>query len=78
MRCDDKRMYVTLDDGRIATAMLTPRLRDATTEARRRCEVVDFGTALHWPLADEDIGVHYVLGMPEGEYDRRAHPLNKS
>jgi hypothetical protein len=70
-------MYVTLDDGRVVTASLTTRLRAASPAARRRCEVVDEGTALHWPLADEDIGVNYVLGMPEQEYDRIAYGLKR-
>jgi hypothetical protein len=69
VRCDDRRFYVTLDDGRVVSAPLTTRLRAATHAARRNCEVNDFGLNLHWEDADEDIGTHYVLGVPEEELE---------
>jgi hypothetical protein len=69
VRCDDRRFYVTFDDGRVLSAPLTTRLRRATPQARRNCKVDDFGTNLRWDDADEDIGVNYVLGIPEDEYE---------
>lgn len=72
MRCDDRRLYVTLTDGRVVSAPLTKRLREATPAQRRRCEVTDFGTGLHWEDADEDIGVNFVLGVSEDELEAFA------
>ncbi len=72
VRCDDERVRVTLSDGRVVTAPLTSRLRAATPAARRSCRVTDFGTGLRWDDADEDIGVNYVLGVPEDELEEFA------
>ena len=72
VRCVDERFYVTLEDGRILSAPLTRLLRAATPAQRRNCRVEAFGTSLHWPDADEDIGVHYVLGVPEDELEEFA------
>jgi len=65
--CDDERILVTLDDGRELSAPLTPILRAASPTARRNCVVEDYGTALHWPDADEDVGVNSILGVPEDD-----------
>jgi hypothetical protein len=65
--CDDEQILVRLDDGRELSAPLTPTLRAASSAARRNCVVEDFGTALHWPDADEDIGVNSLLGVPEDD-----------
>jgi len=72
VRCDDEQMYVTFDDGRVLTAPLTKRLRAATPAQRRNCVVDDFGTGLHWEDADEDLGVNWVLGVPEDELEAFA------
>ncbi len=72
VRCDDERLYVTLEDGRVVSAPLTKRLREATPAQRRHCRVEDFGTGLRWDDADEDIGVNYVLGVPEDELEEFA------
>jgi len=72
VRCDDRRFYVTLTDGRVASAPLTTRLRAATPAQRRSCRVTDFGTGLRWDDADEDIGVNYVLGVPEDDLEAFA------
>lgn len=70
VRCDDKRLYITLQDGRVVSAPLTPRLKKATPAQRARWRIEGFGTAIHWPDVDEDIGVAHVLGIPEDElYD---------
>jgi hypothetical protein len=70
VRCDDRLMYVTLRDGRIASAPLTPRLLNATQRQRDKGRVRELGTALHWEEIDEDVGVNYVLGVSEDEiYD---------
>jgi len=65
VRCDNERIYVTLTDGRIVTAPLSDLLRAATPEQRADGVVEDFGTALHWPSIDEDIGVAHLLGVSE-------------
>ena len=67
VRCDDERIHVTLDDGRELSMPLTPILKAASRAARRNCIVEDYGTALHWPDADEDVGVDYILGVPEAD-----------
>jgi len=72
VRCEDRRFYVTFDDGRVLSAPLTRRLREATPAQRRNCVVTDFGTGLRWEDADEDIGVNYVLGVTEDELEEFA------
>ena len=62
-------MHVTLTDGRIVSAPLTPRLLAATQRQRDRGSVKEFGTALRWEDIDEDVGVSYVLGVGEDELD---------
>jgi len=42
----------------------------ATSEQRANYEISAFGTAIHWPHADEDIGVNSLLGVSEDKlYD---------
>ncbi len=65
--CDEQGIRVTLEDGRTVSTPLTQRLREATPEQRRRCRVVDFGTALRWEDVDEDVGLDAILGVPEDE-----------
>ena len=72
VRCDDEQIYVTLTDGRIVTAPLTPRLRAATAAQRRKGRVEGWGTALRWEEIDEDVGVAHVLGVPEDALDELA------
>jgi len=72
VRCDDRRFYVTLTDGRVLSALLTTRLRAATPVQRRNCRVTDFGTGIRWDDLDEDIGVNYVLGVPEDDLEAFA------
>lgn len=63
--CDDHDVIVTLDDGRVVRAPLTERLREATAEQRAEGVVEDFGTALHWESADEDLSVAHLIGVSE-------------
>lgn len=72
VRCDDELIYVTLTDGRVVTAPLTPRLRAATPAQRAKGRVGGWGTDLRWDEIDEDIGVAHVLGVPEDELDEFA------
>ncbi len=67
VRCDDERLHVTLSDGRVISAPLPERVRHATPEQRRRCRVEGFGIAVTWDDLDEDLGVHTLLGVTEGE-----------
>jgi hypothetical protein len=54
---------VILADGRTITVPLVwfPRLMAATAEARQRWELVGDGEGIHWPDADEDLGVEGLL-----------------
>ena len=54
-------LVVTLADGRkIATPIdWYPRLRDASTAARERFELMPMG--IHWPELDEDLGIAGML-----------------
>ena len=64
-RCDDERVYVTLEDGREVVSPLPEWLRAMPIEKRRRCRVRDFGTAIYFPDLDEEMGVNEVFGVPE-------------
>jgi hypothetical protein len=62
-----EELVVTLADGRkIATPLAWyPRLRDASSTARERFELMAMG--IHWPELDEDLGVAGMLrGRPAG------------
>ncbi len=72
VRCDDEFIYLTLTDGRVVTAPLTPRLRAATPAQRAKGRVRGWGTDIRWEEIDEDVGVAYVLGVPEDELDEFA------
>ncbi len=73
-RCDDEWLTVTLSTGRVIREPVGahPWLAVASSAARRAVEVVDFGTALHWPELDEDMGVNELLGVSEEEIARLA------
>lgn len=64
-RCDDHNVYVTLKGGRVVTAPLPAWLRAFPAQQRRSCRVRGFGTAIHFPEIDEEMGVHEVFGVPE-------------
>jgi Protein of unknown function (DUF2442) len=59
--CDDGKLTIELQDGRILRAPLWwyPRLANAAPEARARVELSPFG--VHWPDIDEDISVASIL-----------------
>lgn len=65
--CDDERLHVTLSNGRVVTAALTdfPRLARASRRQRSSAIIEAFGTSIHWPEVDEDIGVSQLLGVAE-------------
>lgn len=67
VRSDDEFVYVTLEDGREFAYPLTDRLKAATPAQRANWVIEDFGTAIHWPDIDEDIGVAHVIGITEHE-----------
>ena len=56
---DDVTMRVTFSDGRVLSVPLTwfPRLRRASAEQRRRCEIGGGGVSLYWPDLDEDLSI---------------------
>lgn len=74
VRCDDKSLIVTLSTGREVRTLLRrfPRLANATPAQRRRAQIEGFGTSIHWPDVDEDIGVNQLLGVSEEELARFA------
>ena len=63
--CDEENVCVRLTDGRVECAPLPDFLLHATPEHRKNCEIEDFGTAVHWPDLDEDLGVDSILGVDE-------------
>jgi hypothetical protein len=81
VRFEGDSLVVTLSNGRDISAPLTdyPRLLNATAEQRRHFQIEDFGTIIHWPDVDEDIGVNYLLGVSEDEFLEFAgftrHPI---
>jgi hypothetical protein len=74
VRCDDDSLIVTLSNGREVRAPLTrfPLLATATPAQRRRAQIEGFGTSIHWPDLDEDIGVNVLLGVSEEDLARFA------
>ncbi len=74
VRCDDEWLTVTLSNGRVIREPVSAHswLAAAPSAARRTVEVVEFGTALHWPELDEDMGVNELLGVSEEEIARLA------
>lgn len=72
VRCDDEGLYLALTNGREVSSPLTdfPRLAGATPDQRANWVIEGFGTEVHWPDIDEDIGVNTLLGVTESEiYD---------
>jgi hypothetical protein len=59
----DKRLIVTLADGRELSAPLAwfPRLSEATHEQRQNRRLIGRGHGLRWPEVDEDISVVSLL-----------------
>ena len=74
VRCNDTSLSVTLSNGREVHTPLArfPRLATATPAQRDRAQIEGFGTSIHWPDVDEDIGVHTLLGVTEEELARFA------
>ena len=67
VRIDDEHIVALLSDGRevgIPIAWST-RLGAATMEQRADYEIQEFGTSVHWPDVDEDIGLAAFLGVSE-------------
>ncbi len=64
---DTERITVVTTDGREHSIPLawSSRLAAATPEQRAKYEVIDFGTAIHWPDVDEDLGLATFLGVDE-------------
>jgi hypothetical protein len=72
VRVEGDTIVVSLSNGSDVTASVAdyPRLANATPEQRLNCQIEGFGTSIHWPDVDEDIGVNYLLGVTEDElYD---------
>jgi len=67
VRCDGEHVYVHLVEGREAGIPLawSERLSCATPEQRANYRIEEFGTAIHWPDIDEDIGLATFLGVSE-------------
>ena len=56
-------LTVGLADGRVITVPLVwfPRLLQASPSARSKWELLGDGEGIHWPDADEDLGVEGLL-----------------
>lgn len=65
--CVGEHLYVHLVDGRELGIPLawSQRLSSATAEQRANYRIEEFGTAIHWPDLDEDIGLATFLGISE-------------
>ena len=74
VRFDGDMLIVTLSNGREVTAPVSdyPRLLAATPTQRANFQIEAFGTSIHWPDVDEDIGVNYLIGVTEEELARFA------
>jgi hypothetical protein len=73
----DEHLTVELRDGRIISTPLVwyPRLHDASPADRLVWEWIGSGSAIHWPLLDEDLSINGMLeGNPSFEY--RRHPAH--
>ena len=68
------RLHVALTDGREISVPIDrfPRLAEASAHSRDHWEISAFGTAIHWPDVDEDIGVATLLGVPEWLVEQAA------
>ena len=68
------RLHVALTDGREISVPIDrfPRLAEASAQSRDHWEISAFGTAIHWPDIDEDIGVATLLGVPEWLVEQAA------
>ncbi len=60
---DSDMMHVRLLDGREISVPLEwfPKLRDATSEQRKRWRLIGKGIGIHWEELDEDISVAALL-----------------
>ena|SRR5271170_2914191 len=67
-------LIVTLTDGRVISTPLDwyPRLRRATPKQRAAWKWWGDGSAIHWPLLDEHLGIAGMLqGNPSADYRPR-------
>jgi hypothetical protein len=66
-RITDERLVVELWNGNEVNVPLAIswRLMAATPAQRENYVLEDRGTAIRWPEVDEDIGVAFLLGLPE-------------
>jgi hypothetical protein len=72
VRFEGDVLVVALSNGRDVSSAVAdyPLLMAATAGQRANYEISPFGTSIHWPEVDEDIGVNYLLGVTEDElYD---------
>ena len=60
---DDELISARLVDGRVISVPLawSWRLVRASSEQRRRYEIIGYGEGVHWPDIDEDISVEGML-----------------
>ena len=67
VRFDEEHVVAVLSDGREVGIPLawSQGLAAATAEQRATYEIQDFGTSVHWPSIDEDIGLATFLGVTE-------------
>lgn len=63
VKCTDKKLVVSLVDGRELSVPLAwfPRLEQATATQRANYELLGEGEGVHWPELDEDISIEGLL-----------------
>lgn len=74
VRCTADELIVTLSNGRDVRVPLAayPRLANATPVQCSNARIEAFGTSIHWPDVDEDVGISQLLGVSEEELARFA------
>lgn len=63
LKFDNEMMHVFLSDGRILSVPLIffPLLHKATPKQRKKFEIDDDGSSIHWPELDEDLSVSILV-----------------
>lgn len=76
IRDAEKRVYFTLEDGRIVGVPFdwSWRLSDATDEQRRNFSISPSGYGVHWPDLDEDISARGILRGRPATRPSQEHP----
>jgi len=58
---------------RVALSVVSPRLLQASAQARRFYKVSPSGFGIHWPEADEDLSVDGLIAAATGQSKKVTH-----